>query len=94
MFLGRLVSGPNHLGVPWQRVGRTLLDRLASRLFPFGALGSGRLAKGTGPGPKVPTINISFLPLMLLLKKLLSLYFLFSFTLILLIFENTEAYVD
>ena len=55
MFLGRLVSGPNPLGVPGRRVGRAFLGQLASRPFPFGARGSGRLARGAGLGPKVPT---------------------------------------
>ena len=30
--------------------------RLASGPFPYGALGLGRLARGAGPGPKVPTM--------------------------------------
>ena len=29
--------------------------------FPFEALGSGRLAMGVGPGPKVPTDLVGFL---------------------------------
>ena len=53
--MGRLASGPNPLGVPGRRVSREFLGRLASRPNPFGALGLGRLARGTGPGPKVPT---------------------------------------
>ena len=32
------------------------LGRLVSGPFPFEALGSGRLARGAGPGPKVPTM--------------------------------------
>ena len=32
------------------------LGLLASRPFPFGALGLGRLARGVGLGPKVPTM--------------------------------------
>ena len=31
------------------------MGRLASGPNPLGALGSGRLASGAGPGPKVPT---------------------------------------
>ena len=54
-FLGRLASGPNPLGVPGRRVGRAFLGRLASRPNPFRALGLSRLARGAGPGPKVPT---------------------------------------
>ena len=50
------MSGPNPLGVPGQMVGRVFLGRLAFGPFPFGALGLGRLAKGAGPGPKVPTM--------------------------------------
>ena len=55
-FLGLLVSGPNPLGVPEQRVGRSFLGQLVFGPFPFEALGSGRLARGDGPGPKVPTM--------------------------------------
>ena len=29
---------------------------------PFGALGLGRLAKGAGPGPMVPTVTTFFQP--------------------------------
>ena len=62
MFLGRLVSGPNPLGVPGRRVDRVFLGQLVSGPFPFEALGSGRLAMGVGPGPKVPIrMNESFL---------------------------------
>ena len=53
-FLGRLVSRPNPLGVPGWRVGRAFLGQITVP-FPFGALGLGRLARGAGPGPKVPT---------------------------------------
>ena len=49
--MGRLVSEPNPLGVPGQRVGRAFLGRLVSGPFPFGALGLGRLARGAGLGP-------------------------------------------
>ena len=55
-FLGRLVSGPNPLGVPGRRVGRAFLGQLVSWPFPFEALRWGRLARGAGPGPKVSTM--------------------------------------
>ena len=47
--------GPYQLGVSGRRVGSTFLGRLVARPFPFEALGSGQLAMGVGPGPKVPT---------------------------------------
>ena len=53
---GRLVFGPNPLGVLGQRVDRAFLGQLVSGPFPFEALGLGRLARGVGPGPKVPTM--------------------------------------
>ena len=56
VFVGRLASGPNSLGVPRRRVDRAFVGRLAFGLDPFGALESGRLAKGAGPEPKVPTL--------------------------------------
>ena len=49
--------GLNPLGVPEWKVGPTFLGRLVSGPFPFEALGSGRLAKGAGLGPKVPTLS-------------------------------------
>ena len=52
--MGRLMSGPYPLGVSGQRVGPAFLGRLVARPFPFEVLGSGRLAMGIGPGPKVP----------------------------------------
>ena len=51
------MSGPNPLGVPERRVGRAFLGQLVFRSFPFEALRSGRLARGAGPGPKVPTLE-------------------------------------
>ena len=55
-FMGRLISGPYSLGVSRQRVGPTFLGRLVAGPFPFEVLGSGRIAMGIGPRPKVPTI--------------------------------------
>ena len=55
-FLGRLVFRPNPLGVPGRRVDQAFLGQLVLGSFPFEALGSGRLARGAGPGPKVPTM--------------------------------------
>ena len=49
-----------------QRVARaflglfTILGRLALGHGPIGALGLGRLAKGTEPGPMVPTSGVLF----------------------------------
>ena len=60
--MGRLMSGPYPLGVSGQRVGLAFLGRLVAGLFPFEVLGSGRLAMGVGPGPKVPTMPSLFLP--------------------------------
>ena len=50
------MSGPNPLGVPGIRVGRAFLGQLVLGPFPFEALGLGWLARGAGPGPKVPTM--------------------------------------
>ena len=61
-FVGRLASGPNPLGVLGRRVGRAFLGWLASGPNPFEALELGRLARGAGPGPKVPTMLPLFLP--------------------------------
>ena len=52
-FLDRLRFGPNPLGVFGRSVGPTLLDWLRFGPFFFKALGSGRLSKGAGSGPKV-----------------------------------------
>ena len=54
--MGRLISGPYSLGVSRQRVGPTFLGRLVAGPFSFEVLGSGRIAMGIGPRPKVPTI--------------------------------------
>ena len=54
--MGRLMFGPYPLGVSGQRVSSAFLARLVAGPFPFKVLGSGRLAMGVGPGPKVPTM--------------------------------------
>ena len=53
-FLGRLVPGPNPLGVPGRRVGRAFLGQLVSGPFPFKDLRSGRLVRVLGLGPRYP----------------------------------------
>ena len=55
-FLGRLAFGLSPLEVPGRRIDRAFLGRMAFGPSPFGALGLGRLAKGTEPGPMVPTL--------------------------------------
>ena len=42
-------------GYPGGRIDRAFLGQLAFGPSPFKALGLGRLARGTGPGPMVPT---------------------------------------
>ena len=44
---------------------------LASGLNPFGDLRSGRLARGAGPGPKVPTMGTHNAPLFLPGRKII-----------------------
>ena len=53
--MGQLMFEPYPLGVSRRRVGPAFLGLLVAGPFPFEALGSGRLAMGVGPGPKVPT---------------------------------------
>ena len=48
--------GPNPFGVPGRRIDWAFLSRLAFGPSSYGALGLDRLAKGTEPGPMVPTI--------------------------------------
>ena len=55
-FLGQLAFGPNLLGLPGRRIDRAFLGRLAFGPNPIGALGLGQLARGTEPGPIVPTM--------------------------------------
>ena len=59
--MGRLMSRPYPLGVSEQRVSTTFLGWLVAEPFPFEVLGSGRLAIGVGPGPKVTTMPPFFL---------------------------------
>ena len=54
--MGRLMFEPYLLWVSEQRVGPAILGRLVAGPFPFEALGSGRLAMGVGPGPKVSIV--------------------------------------
>ena len=55
-FLGRLTFGSSLFGVSGRRIDRAFLGRLAFGSNPIGALGLGRLARGTEPGPMVPTV--------------------------------------
>ena len=48
------IKGARALG---RRIVRTILGRLAFGPSPIGALVLGRLARGTGPGPMVPTFT-------------------------------------
>ena len=50
------VPGPASVRIPGQRVGQAFRGQLAYGLFPFGALGLGRLARSVGSAPKVPTM--------------------------------------
>ena len=65
--LGKEASGIRGPRAPGRRVAReflslfTILGRLALGLGPIGALGMGRLARGTKPGPNVPTMPPFFL---------------------------------
>ena len=55
-ILGRLAFGPCPFGVPGRRIDRAFLGQLAFGPSPIGALGLGRLARRTEPGPMVPTM--------------------------------------
>ena len=51
----RLAFRPSPFGVPERRIDRAFLGRLNFGPSPIGALGLGRLARGTEFGPMVPT---------------------------------------
>ena len=71
-FLGRLAFGPSPFEVPGRRIDRTFLGRLAFGPSPFGALGLGRLTRGTEPGPMVPTaINYNITNVLFIYFKLI-----------------------
>ena len=59
---GKEASGVRSARAPGRRVARTflglftVLSKLALGPGPIGALGLGRLARGTEPGPMVPTM--------------------------------------
>ena len=63
---GKEVSGIKGARAPGRRVARafmslfTILSRLTLGPSPIGALGMGRLARGTEPGPMVPTSTNQF----------------------------------
>ena len=63
---GKEASGVRDAQAPERRVARTFLGlsivlrRLALGLGPIGALGLGRLARETEPGPMVPTQDKDF----------------------------------
>ena len=65
---GKEASGIRGARAPEQRVSwafiglLTVLGRLDLGPSPIGALGLGRLARGTEPGPMVPTMPTFFLP--------------------------------
>ena len=96
--MGRLAFGPNPLGVPGRRVGRAFLGRLASGPNPFRALGLGRLARGAGPGPKVPTkymiCDIIFLQYLTLIRDVtIQIYSLKSYLTFSFILGNKKNYL-
>ena len=62
-FLGRLTLGPSPVrAVPGRKFSRAFLGRLTLGPGPVEAIGLGRLARGTEPGPMVPTMPPFFLP--------------------------------
>ena len=63
VFLGRLTLGPGLVEVvPGRKFSQAFLGRLTLGSGPFGAIGLGRLARGTKPGPMLPTMPPFFLP--------------------------------
>ena len=62
-FLGRLTLGPGPVGaVPGRKFSPAFLGQLTLGPDPVEAIGLGRLARGTEPGPMVPTMPPFFLP--------------------------------
>ena len=55
-FLGQLAFGPSPFRVSGQEIDRAFLGRLAFGPSRIGALGLGRLVRGTEPGPMVPSM--------------------------------------
>ena len=59
---GKEASGVRGARVLERRLSRAFLGRLSFGPNPVGTIGLGRLARGTEPGPMVPTIPPFFLP--------------------------------
>ena len=59
---GKEASGVRGARVLGRRFSLAFLGRLSITPSPFGAIGLGRLARGTEPGPMVPTMPPFFLP--------------------------------
>ena len=58
---GNEASGIRGARVPGRKVARAFLGQLTLGPSPFGAIGLGRLARGTELGPMVPTMPPFFL---------------------------------
>ena len=62
--LGKKASGIRGARAPGRRIDLAFLGRLAFGPSPIGALGLGRLARGTEPRPMVPTDSrVAILPI-------------------------------
>ena len=57
---GKEASGIRGAQVPGRKVARAFLGWLTLGLGLVGAIGLGQLARGTEPGPMVPTILLGF----------------------------------